>query len=229
MHLLDGAGRRIKRGGIAYDARLFAACLAIVAIAAVVRTDAFGYASGLWQDVRDVLDCGKTDLGFARLVHFLALAYIVYHSGLTGLMRRTRAFLPLCLIGRYGLPVFATGTVLSAICEVVETRSEAFSHEVAFGAAIVVVGILMHYLVARGLAAWRDKSRAQQSMMNQAHTLQMAAPLSLRKSPIVLWSETSRPVSHICPSQKSYSRVAVVQSGQDWCDDDRHRSLDLSS
>ncbi len=32
------AGRRLKRGGIAYDARLFAACLAVVAIAAVVRT-----------------------------------------------------------------------------------------------------------------------------------------------------------------------------------------------
>jgi hypothetical protein len=223
------AGRRLKRGGIAYDARLFAACLAIVAIAAVVRIDAFGNASGLWLDVRDVLDCGKTDLGFARLVHFLALAYIVYYSGLTGLMRRTRAFLPLCLIGRYGLPVFATGTVLTAMGEVVETRSEAFSHEVAFGAAIVVGGILVHYLVARGLAAWRDKSRAQQSMMNRAHTLQMAAPLSLRKSPIVLWSGTSRPVSHICPSQESYPRVAVVQSGQDWCDDDRHRSLDLTS
>src|SRR5262245_34622750 len=115
------AGRRLKRGGIAYDARLFAACLAIVAIAAVVRTDAFGFASGLWQHARDVLDCGKTDLGFARLVHFLALAYVVYHSGLTGPMRRTRAFLPLCLIGRYGLPVFATGTVLSAMGEV---RSE---------------------------------------------------------------------------------------------------------
>ena len=144
-------------------------------------------------------------------------------------MRRTRAFLPLCLIGRYGLPVFATGTVLSAMGEVVETRSEAFSHEVAFGAAIVVGGILMHYLVARGLAVWRDKSRAQQSMMNRAHTLQMAVPLSLRKSPIVLWSGTSRPVSHICPSPKSYPRVAVVQSGQDWCDNHRHRSLDVSS
>jgi hypothetical protein len=33
---------------------------------------------------------------------------------------------------RYGLPVFATGTVLSAMGEViVETRSETFSHEVA--------------------------------------------------------------------------------------------------
>src|SRR5205823_5130018 len=196
------------RGGIAYDTRLFAACLAVVAIVAVVRTDAFGYASGLWQDVRDVLDCGKTDLGFARLVHFLALAYIVYHSGLTGLMRRTRAFLPLCLIGRYGLPVFATGTVLSAVGEVVETRSEAFSHEVAFGAAIVVGGILMHYLVARGLAVWRDKSRAQQSMMNRAHTLQMASPLSLREPPIVLWPGTSRPVSQ----HLSFSKIISARS-----------------
>src|SRR5256886_17567510 len=106
------AGRRLKRGGIAYDARLFAACLAVVVIAAVVRTEAFGYASGLWQHVHDMLDCGKTDLGFARLVHFLALGYVVYHSGLTGLMRRTRAFLPLCLMGRYGLPGFADGHVL---------------------------------------------------------------------------------------------------------------------
>src|SRR5215471_8124225 len=38
------AGRRLRRGGIAYDTRLFAACLAIVVIAAVVRTDAFGFA-----------------------------------------------------------------------------------------------------------------------------------------------------------------------------------------
>jgi hypothetical protein len=114
--------------------------------------------------VHGMLDCGKTDLGFARLVHFLALAYIVYYSGLTGLMRRTRTFLPLCLIGRYSLPVFATGIVLSAMGEViVETRSEAFNHEVALGAAIVAGGILLHYLVARGLAAWRDSQRASHS------------------------------------------------------------------
>jgi hypothetical protein len=209
------AGRRIKCGGIAYDARLFSACIAIVAIAAVVRTDAFGLASGLWQNAHDVLDCGKTDLGFARLVHFLALAYIVYHSGLTGLMRRTRAFAPLCLIGRYGLPVFATGTLLSAVGEVVETRAEAFSHQLAFGTTIVVGGILMHYLVARGLAAWRDKSRARQSMMNRAHSLQTASPLSLQKSAIALWSGTSPSISPIYPSQASHPRVAEMQSGPD--------------
>jgi hypothetical protein len=131
-------------------------------------------------------------------------------------------------MGRYCLPVFATGIVLSVIGEVIETRSEAFNHQVALGAAIVAGGILMHYLVARGLAALRDKSRAQQSIMNRARTSRMAAPLSLRKSPIVLWSVTSRPVQ-IGPSRKSYPRVAVMQSGQDWYDNHRHRSLDVSS
>src|SRR5258708_15417156 len=55
------AGRRFKRGGISYDLRLLAACLPVVAIAAVVRTDAFGYASGR----------GQTHLGLARLLPFL--------------------------------------------------------------------------------------------------------------------------------------------------------------
>src|SRR5258705_11435074 len=71
------AGRRLKRDGIGYDARLYAVSLAVVVLAAVVRTDAFGYASGLWQEAHDMLDRGKTDLGLMRLVHFLALVYVV--------------------------------------------------------------------------------------------------------------------------------------------------------
>src|SRR5438876_2820831 len=32
-----------------------------------------------------------------------------------------------------------------------------------------------------------------------------------------------------CPCRKSYPRVAMMQSGQDWCGDDSPRSLDVSS
>src|ERR1700746_1953580 len=32
-----------------------------------------------------------------------------------------------------------------------------------------------------------------------------------------------------CPSRKSHPRVAMMQSGQDWCGDDAPRSLDVSS
>ena len=58
------------------------------------------------------------------------------------------------MIGRHSLPVFATGCVLATIGEVmVDTRPEDFSHPLALGAAIVAVGILVHYAVAWMLAA----------------------------------------------------------------------------
>ena len=43
-------------------------------------------------------------------------------------------------------------------------------------------------------------------------------------APMVIFLE-----SDACPSRKSYPRVAMMQSGQDWCGDDGSRSLDGSS
>jgi hypothetical protein len=149
-------GRRLRSGGIPYDRRLFALCLAVLAGSLAVLTDGFGLVPGLLTDMR-VLDLTKTHLGLARLVHFLALAYVIGHSGLTQLLRRTWVFSPLALMGRHSLPVYATGCVLTAIGEViVETRPEDFSHPLALGAAIVAGGVLAQYAVARMLAARRS-------------------------------------------------------------------------
>jgi hypothetical protein len=50
--------------------------------------------------------------------------------------------------------VFAVGCVLVAIGEViVETRPEDFNHRLTLGGLIVAGGILVHYLIARMLAA----------------------------------------------------------------------------
>src|SRR3954464_4820665 len=107
-----------------------------------------------------MLDEYKTNLAPVRLIHFLALAYVIGHSGLTDLLRRTFAFSPLALIGRYSLPVFATGSVLVAVGEVmVETRPEDFHHPLTLGAAIAGFGVLVHYVVARMLAARRNLQR----------------------------------------------------------------------
>ena len=149
-------GRRVRRGGIGYDRRLFALCLAIVVGAAFAVTDGFHLIPGLWDQYYDVLDHAKTDLGIARLVHFLALAYVISHSGITRLLRPTPMFAPLALIGRYSLPVFASGCVLTAIGEVmVETRPDDYAYPLTLGAFVVVVGIVLHYLIARLLAARR--------------------------------------------------------------------------
>jgi hypothetical protein len=149
-------GRRVRTGGLGYDRRAYAACVALLAASLVVATDGFGLAPGLWNTARGLLDHSKTDLGVMRLVHFLALAYVIAHSGLTELLRRTPIFSPLALMGRYSLPVFATGCVLTAVGEViVETRAEDFAHPLTLGAFIVAGGIVAHYLVARLLAARR--------------------------------------------------------------------------
>jgi hypothetical protein len=150
-------GRRLRNGGIPFDRRLFALCLAVLAASFAVLTDGFWLVPGLLTDMREVLDLTKTHLGLARLVHFLALAYVIGHSGLTQRLRRTWVFSPLALMGRHSLPVFATGCVLTAIGEViVETRPEDFSYPLTLGAAIVVGGVLAHYAVARMLAARRS-------------------------------------------------------------------------
>jgi hypothetical protein len=150
-------GRRVKTGGVGYDRRLFALCLAIVVGGAFAVTDGFHFLPGLWNGLYEVLDHSKTDLGVARLVHFLALAYVISHSGLTQLLRATPVFSPLALMGRYSLPVFATGCVLTVVGEVmVETRPEDYAYPLTLGAFIVAGGIVLHYLVARLLAARRS-------------------------------------------------------------------------
>src|SRR5262245_58772950 len=154
-------GRRLRNGGIPFDRRLFALCVAVLVASFVLATDGVGLAPGLWADVREVVDDSKTGLGPVRLVHYLALAYVIGHSGLTQLLRRTILFRPFALMGRYSLPVFATGCVLVAIGEVmVEVRPENFNHPLTLGAAIVAVGTLVHYAVARILAARRDVTPA---------------------------------------------------------------------
>jgi hypothetical protein len=143
-------GRRIKSGGISYDRTLFLLCLVVVVVSCLAATDGFGLVPGLRTAVLDVVDHSKTNLGLARLMHFLALAYVITCLGTTNLLRLTPIFAPLALMGRYSLPVFATGSVLAALGEViVETRAESFSHQLALGSLIVAVGIVVHYLVAR--------------------------------------------------------------------------------
>jgi hypothetical protein len=151
-------GRRIKTGALVDDWRLFAVSLVAVAASAFVVTDGFRLVPGLWDDARGFLDPDKTDLGLARVIHFLALAYVIAYSGVTRVIRLTPVFAPLALMGRFSLPVFATGTVLAAVGEViVETRPEDFAYPLTLGGGIVAAGVVIHWLVARLLAARRDR------------------------------------------------------------------------
>ena len=128
-----------------YNRLLFAACIALLSVSAVIVTDGVGLVAGLSDRVHGLLDDDKRVLGTARLVHFLAVAYVVHYGGLTQVLRRTLAFVPLSLIGRHSLPVFATGAFLASVS--MATMDDDWPG-VPYTLLVVVGGLAAHYLVA---------------------------------------------------------------------------------
>ncbi len=63
----------------------------------------------------------KTFLALPRLLHALALFYVFGHMPLMMTFARSRYATPLRTLGRQGLAVFATGTVISIFLQVVKT------------------------------------------------------------------------------------------------------------
>ena len=98
-------------------------------------------------------DFDKTYVSIPRLLHFLALAYVLSVIPRFRDLSESRAVAPLALLGRHALPVFATGTILSfavrAAKEVVETPSSLLD------AGLILAGVA----VMLALAATLDLSR----------------------------------------------------------------------
>lgn len=67
----------------------------------------------------------KTFLSLPRLSHILALAYVLASLGSVKGFAGTAYAQPLILMGRYGLPVFATGSVLSMVLQAVRSGTSA--------------------------------------------------------------------------------------------------------
>ncbi len=139
-----------------FNGGLFAMSLAVLLLSALIVTNGFGLVPGLWDGVRDNLDDDKRVLGIARLVHFLALAYVVHYSGLTQLVPRTAFFAPLCSIGRYSLPAFATGAILCTIGLAVMDEDWP---GMPYSLFVLAGGLAIHYVVARYLSTRSERQR----------------------------------------------------------------------
>jgi hypothetical protein len=94
-----------------------AACLALAAAGAIVVTDGLGLLPGLRDLVFGRLDVGKQNLGAARLINFLALAYVVATSPFVPRLAATWIGQELQRMGRHSLEVFALGSLLSALAQ----------------------------------------------------------------------------------------------------------------
>ncbi|MDE1995979.1 MAG: OpgC domain-containing protein, partial [Rhizobiaceae bacterium] len=139
----------VKRGGqIAYNPVLFALALAYVILSFVWVTDK------LWVLGDQLASLGlptvltgfdKTFLSLPRLLHVLALAYlIVTIPSLSTLLRRSGDH-PLAILGRHSLSIFVAGTILAMIGQVVLYVTE---KNPVVGASYVVVGVVIQFAYA---------------------------------------------------------------------------------
>jgi hypothetical protein len=141
-------GLNIRDTTIPLSRPLMIAAALVVAVGVVVVTRGFGFAAedAGWRAFRDSLDAGKAQLGVVRLVHFLALAYLVYGLGLTARLRNWPIYARAALLGRHSLWVFALLSLFSAVWQVlVETVTPTIWLDTAFLAA----SLTMIYLATR--------------------------------------------------------------------------------
>jgi hypothetical protein len=92
-----------------------AACLVLAVAGAIVVTDGLGLLPGLHDGIFAQLDVGKQNLGAARLVNFLALAYVIATAPFLTTLAQTPVGQELRRLGRHSLEVFAAGSLLSAL------------------------------------------------------------------------------------------------------------------
>jgi hypothetical protein len=128
--------------------RLLALAACVVGAGLIVVTGGLGFAEGFAATARADLDLSKTQLGLMRLIHFLAVAYLIYGSALTARLRGLPFYRPAALLGRHSLWVFAIVSLVSAVWQAL---IEETPHAVWFDASFVAVSMAIAYVAARFL------------------------------------------------------------------------------
>jgi hypothetical protein len=96
----------------------------------------------------------KTFLSLPRLLHVLALAYVLTNLGAVTWLLAKPVFRPIGLMGQQGLVVFATGSVLSIALQVFRAWSETSAVD---DGVLLLGGIFIQYGIARFLSATAEK------------------------------------------------------------------------
>ena len=113
---------------------------------AFVVTDAFSLWPGLQDWTHGWADLDKTELGSVRLIHFAAIAYLIFGVSSYVPLRRLPIWEPLCLFGRNSLWTFALLSVIAAVGQVL---TQLFSHSILMDTGLVGGGLLALYGAAR--------------------------------------------------------------------------------
>ncbi|NTG88170.1 succinyl transferase OpgC [Agrobacterium rhizogenes] len=139
----------VKRGGrIAYNPILFALSLAYVMLSFIWVTDklwVLGDHLAAFGLPPVITGFDKTFLSLPRLLHVLALAYLIICIPSVSRALRRPADHPLVILGRHSLSIFVAGTILAMAGQVILYVTE---KDPAVGAAYVVVGIVLQFAYA---------------------------------------------------------------------------------
>lgn len=148
--------RRLRTGhAFPYHRGLWWAAAAYLALGLVVMQGTGLPPSG-WLPLPDFLSVPeKQFLSVPRLLHVLALCYVVAHSAPQRWARSLSALHPLSMLGRHSLPVFCTGLVVSITG--VALKNTGFDGAL-FDIAYVSAGVGTQVLVA-GLLSLTEKRR----------------------------------------------------------------------
>lgn len=138
-------GLVIQDGKFPIHARIYHLALALTLGAALIVTNFIGFFPDIANIVIAHLDRGKTELGVIRIVDFLALAYVIYCSGVSTKLSRTAIFSAASLMGRHSLAVFGAGSLLSAIGQIL---NDTVVSSALFDVVFVLAGLWTLYKLA---------------------------------------------------------------------------------
>ena len=145
-----------RKGPPSAEPGLIAASLVVLAVTALVATNAGGAAPGLRDAAFTRLDLAKQDLGLARLTHFAALAYLVAVAPqIAPRMKRlvvSAGGQAVQGLGRNGLVTFGAGSVISALGQAALGAAEPHSSEgieKLAGFGYTLAGIAALFVLAR--------------------------------------------------------------------------------
>ncbi|MGB3387858.1 MAG: OpgC domain-containing protein [Pseudaminobacter sp.] len=112
----------------------------------------------------------KTFLSLPRLLHVLALAYLIVAIPALSNLARTRIDHPLAILGKHSLPIFIAGTLLAMIGQVMKTVSPG---GLVYDAILLSTGIALqfgfaYYLEWLPKIGWGGKPAAQPQIRSQS-------------------------------------------------------------
>jgi len=147
---------------VPYNRRTAIIASLLLLVSLVVVRDGFGLAPGLGVAAFTPLDLDKSSLGLGRLLHFLALAYLLTQLRVGAILKRTPIGPDLMRLGRNGLMIFAAGSLLSALGEVIMTLAavKSSASPQMIGMVFTIVGILGLLALARYLE-WNKLNSAR--------------------------------------------------------------------